>query len=41
MDGILDEIHKILGDPAFDFIASTTISIILARKSTDFKKSRT
>jgi hypothetical protein len=38
MDGILGEIHKVFSDPAFDFIASTAISIILVQKSTDLKK---
>jgi hypothetical protein len=38
MDGILGEIHKVFSDPAFDFIASTAISIVLAQKASNFKK---
>jgi hypothetical protein len=40
MDGILGEIHKVLGDPAFDFIASTTLSIILAQRPTNGKEKK-
>ena len=38
MDGILGEIHKVLSDPAFDFIASTATSLILAQKATTKKR---
>ena len=41
MDGILGEIHKVLADPALDFVASTALSIILAQRSTNGKEKNT